>query len=277
MSSLYSVPTFASGFARNASQALFPNLWKGLVGLWAPGLGVQGNRLFDFSGFRNDGILTNMTNDNWVLGRDGWGLGFNGIDEIINAGNDSSLNANHFTVATRLKVNVFQDLFDTPLAKPDSGSDFDLILWPTTNKVRFFFSTDGVTPGNVESSIALSVNTWHYIVVTYDGVALKIFIDGIERGSTPGTGNRVTNSKDLIFGDHEAPLIDRFFNGVIGEALFYNGACSFQEIAILSAVPNAPLILKDDLMAFLVAGRLSRYHNLSGLGAQGQMTWNPLG
>jgi hypothetical protein len=40
-------PSYATGYAKNASQSAHPNLWDGLVGAWMPSLGVTGETLRD--------------------------------------------------------------------------------------------------------------------------------------------------------------------------------------------------------------------------------------
>jgi hypothetical protein len=53
-------PSYKSGFAHNAAESAYPNLWNGLVGLWLPVLGRTGLTLRDISGYGNHGTLTNM-------------------------------------------------------------------------------------------------------------------------------------------------------------------------------------------------------------------------
>ncbi|MEO1841599.1 MAG: LamG-like jellyroll fold domain-containing protein, partial [Pseudomonadota bacterium] len=53
-------PSYKSGFARSASTSSSPGLWKGLVGAWVPALGNTGEKLYDVSGNKNHGTLTDM-------------------------------------------------------------------------------------------------------------------------------------------------------------------------------------------------------------------------
>jgi len=72
-------PSFKQGFARSAGESAAPNLWKGLRAAWVPALGPTGGTLFDVSGNKNSGVLTDMDpatdwiteNDNHVLDMDG--------------------------------------------------------------------------------------------------------------------------------------------------------------------------------------------------------------
>jgi hypothetical protein len=56
--------TYANGFAPRDGEPLFPELWRGCVGAWNPGLGPSGLTLRDWSPYKRHGAVTNMTADN---------------------------------------------------------------------------------------------------------------------------------------------------------------------------------------------------------------------
>jgi len=64
---------------------------SGLVGYWRFEEGV-GTTVKDSSGYGNNGILENSDGDEWVEGRFGQALEFDGSDDYVDCGNDSSLN-----------------------------------------------------------------------------------------------------------------------------------------------------------------------------------------
>lgn len=279
--SLYSIPSFSQGFARNASQSLFPNLRKGSVGLWAPYVGVQGQILYDWSGNRNNGVLTNMTNNSWVPGKDGWALDFvKASNNYIDLGEPAELDftprTDAFSIVFWAKLNDDGGI-QTIIAKSTlavGSRQYDiLIAW----SIDIFITIGGSSTQYDESVI--SDDTWHHwaIIVPAASSGLKLYIDGNVQTPTVGSGaiGTATNSEDVNIGRESTGR--RYIDGLIGSSSFYSRVLLPQEIALLYAIPHAPLIPRDDLMAFLVAAGLSRYHDLSGLGAQGQMTWNPLG
>ena len=257
MASLYPIPTFRTNFARNPKEAHFPNLWKGLVGLWAPYVGVQGQTLLDLSGFRNDGVLTNMTNDNWVPGKLGWALdyiaaslNYVSIPNIV-VGNSSMTSFAWFKTST-------------------SGSFMHLVsLTNLAENHRFYWRVNGNDnkiqaivrsgAGGSQSSITglgsvVTNGAWHLGVFVRDTSADKIFfyLDGVDisgGGITDDSGN-IQNTSTVI-GRRSVFSPNAYFNGQIGFAGVYNRATLPQEIALLYAIPHAPLIPRDDLMAFL--------------------------
>ena len=56
------IPSFQDGYAHNEDESAAPNLWKDLVALWAPCLGVQGEKLYDISGNGFDATLSSPSN-----------------------------------------------------------------------------------------------------------------------------------------------------------------------------------------------------------------------
>jgi hypothetical protein len=71
------------------------SLAKGLVGWWNfDGNTIAGTRVFDASGTGNYGTMTN--GPKLVYGKIGQGMEFDGVDDLVDAGSDTSLNRVHF-------------------------------------------------------------------------------------------------------------------------------------------------------------------------------------
>jgi concanavalin A-like lectin/glucanase superfamily protein len=47
----------------------------------------------------------------------------------------------------------------------------------------------GGSPTTITSSASINDNAWHHVALTYDGSNMKLYIDGVEDGSTPQSGN----------------------------------------------------------------------------------------
>jgi hypothetical protein len=77
-------PSFANGFAPRDGQAIWPELWRGCVGAWNPGLGPTGTRLYDWSPYKNHGTLTNMdAGTDWVTNQGRYVLDFDGSNDVV--------------------------------------------------------------------------------------------------------------------------------------------------------------------------------------------------
>jgi hypothetical protein len=57
---------------------------------------------------------------------------------------------------------------------------------------------------NYDATAAIDVNQWKHLAVTYDGVAVKFYIDGTEVTSTPSTGGFGSNTSALRIGSDVA-------------------------------------------------------------------------
>ncbi len=124
--------------------------------------------------------------------------------------------------------------FDYPAAQP-SGTQSSYLLGMTNNGQLFFtVSPNGSVRTNTTliASNALPINQWTHIAATYDGGALRLYINGVLAGQTnysggifPGTAN---------FGIGAIPFgTSTFgwpFSGALDEVSLYNRALSAAEI-----------------------------------------------
>jgi PKD repeat protein len=72
------------------------------------------------------------------------------------------------------------------------------------------------------------LRTWYYVVLTYDGTALRLYVNGDERNSIPLTGTLKQISAPVIIGSTGS---DKYFNGSIANVAMYSRALSKCEIA----------------------------------------------
>ena len=76
--------SYANGFAPRDGMPLYPELWRGCVGAWNPGLGPTGLTLLDYSGFANHGTLTSMdAGTDWIPVNGRYGLDFDGTNDSV--------------------------------------------------------------------------------------------------------------------------------------------------------------------------------------------------
>lgn len=214
-------PSFKQGFARSAAESKYPDLWRGLVGAWATNLGCTGiTTLHDVSGRRNNGTLNgSMTQDNWVIGRNGYALDFDGTDDYVNVGNHSTIR----TVAFWMKHNSPLKSYSIPFSW---GTNQWVFLLNSAGLLTYKY--DG-TNANLKSGIL--VDQWYFIVGTFDGSNRKGYANGVlESGPLADTAN---DSIDGMFiGAHE-PAGTNPWDGLIDDVRIYNRALTSQEIKFL--------------------------------------------
>lgn len=77
---------------------------------------------------------------------------------------------------------------------------------------------------------------WHYLVTTYDGEELKMYLDGVLMDTKESDGNINSSSSDIYIGNQSSI---NFFDGLIDEAAIYNRALTAGEVSqIYSTTPN---------------------------------------
>lgn len=68
---------------------------------------------------------------------------------------------------------------------------------------------------------------WHHVAMTYDGSEMKIYLDGLQRTSTPNTGDLRSSTSDVYIGKQTT---SKPFTGIIDEMLMYERALTETEI-----------------------------------------------
>lgn len=89
-----------------------------------------------------------------------------------------------------------------------------------------------------DSTRALPINTWKHVAATYDGTALRVYIDGRAAGSRSFTGRTCVNTEPLAVGAKDNPakgLLEAFWDGRLDEVRIYDRALSPTEIGQLAA------------------------------------------
>lgn len=263
------IPGFANGFARNASESLNPDLWKGLVGAYAPYIGNTGQILHDWSGYRNDGALVGMTNDNWVPIKQGYALDYIPNDCVDISKIKDFVNPNQGSILTWIN--------------PDNLSSVGVVIghFNSGNRIYIYLDASNRFTITLGSGGAITLNTLapggHYFLgLTWDAAGnYAAYLDGklVSSGAYAGLASIGAN---FDIGCLFVAARQQYFDGRIGQTLIYDRSLLQNEIVQFASDEYS--LFKMPRMTFgFSPGRISRYYDLSGLGGQGQMTWNPLG
>lgn len=102
------------------------------------------------------------------------------------------------------------------------GGSVRLAIWRLQQNEWFWLDTD---------NYPLTLNAWHWVVGTYNGTDLKIYVDGnlVATKSAPGVINNIPNQPISLGGDTLNQDI-RWTNGRLDEAAIWNYALSQSEI-----------------------------------------------
>ena len=192
----------------------------------------QGGNAIDQSGYGNYGIVTGATLTAGVLGD---GLSFDGINDYIDAGSDSSLDISTGTLSLWFKMDNPEPLFRVMIAKDVSGlnnGDFSLGVQQSTdgtnpNKIQAY--SDSGSDNFIFSDSAISFGEWIHVVYIFGSGGMKMYVNGIQQSSTNANTVGLENVvADLIIGARRATVQN--FNGIIDEVKLWNYALSDSEV-----------------------------------------------
>jgi len=95
----------------------------------------------------------------------------------------------------------------------------------------------------------LSLNVWQHIAVTYDGLAMKIYVDGALQGTRSQSGDIISRpSTNLTFGI--GSNLDSPFEGDLGHSALWDVSLSDYEIVSLSNGINPLQIRTNNLLEY---------------------------
>ncbi|MBE3144258.1 MAG: LamG domain-containing protein, partial [Planctomycetes bacterium] len=222
---------------------------SGSVGCWKLDE-TSGLTAADSSGSGNNGTLVNGPTWNPTGGQIGGALAFDGTDDYVNLGTDSSLNfgsAEPFTIAAWVKTTENYGMIVSFRSSTDGGPVIDLAVGyegaaDNPGKAMILVRQNGgggyaqVIGGSVKDGL------WHHVVgVRGSGSTIELFLDGVSQGTASGTesGGAITTNLRAIgserrwVSDGYGTSDQRYLAGTIDDVRIYNRALSAGEIATL--------------------------------------------
>ena len=231
--------SYSNGFAPRDGQPLYPELWRGCVGAWNPGLGVSGLSLRDWSGFGNHGTLTNMdAGSDWVTSGGCYALDFDGSNDHVTMGNTTAFNIGApFSLVAWVRHTMAAA--SNIISKQQNSSPFTGMGLGTSSAGRFeffLFSSAGII---VRSPAGHNDGIWRHVVCTYSGgtsvASQQIFVDGVSQSLTTvqnsAPASVITSSALQISGRDGG---NNPFLGQVDDARIYNRVLTPNEIRILA-------------------------------------------
>lgn len=213
---------------------------NGMVGGWSLD-DTSGNTTIDCSGNSNTGTCYNNTGGvcNWTTGKVGYGIEFDGVDDYINCGNDSSLvfGDGDFSLEVWIKTTGtgYNSQYILQMGSTNAGDDSE---WGyatykdgRVNIWLYDFDGDYV---DLYSTITVNDGNWHHLVAIRNSNTkiLKIYVDGVEdTNETYITCNLSKIGNNLAIGkDNSGTASINIFNDTIDEVHIYNRSLSTDEI-----------------------------------------------
>ncbi len=216
-------------------SAITPLPLAGLVSQWS----AEGDAS-DTAG-SNDGTLQNGVGID-AAGKVGQAFRFDGVDDFIEIGNQSSLNfSGDFTVSAWVQTsglgNAVSDSYIVSKYSAGSAAGWGLALIGVgnVNQAAFLYG-DGSGSATAHSGATITDNALHHLVGVREGNSAKLYLDGVLRQTVAGPSGSTANANSARIGHRDAAA--SFFNGLVDEVEIYNRALSAQEIEALVVAGN---------------------------------------
>ena len=211
-------------------------------------------------------------------------LFFDGQDDYVRVEDNPSLDLqNSFTIAAWIYLEEYSGWASlvTKGDKPNinnyavqQSEPFDPVYRTEFGKLRFSGCAPLAAP-LPESETILSLKTWHFVAVTFDGLQIRFYTDGRPDGSSPVPGPLCTNDKPLYMGV-DFPLTTEYWHGAIDELRIWN--VTLAESQIHDMLNGSPTPLENALVGDWTfdEGTGSIVHDRSPYGNDGQLFGDPV-
>jgi hypothetical protein len=190
-----------------------------------PGSGTVWN---DLSGRGNDGTLLNgvgYSSDNKGA------MVFDGINDYVDCGNPDSLSSiggtTNITASSWVYYTAYGGGGQSYSVITVKGNPWTWLLENLSNKFRFRITAGGFDANVADPSTHL-LNIWYNVAGTYDGINMKLYVNGVLINSKAQTGTLATNSATAKIGTFQGANYN--FTGKISNTLIYNRALTESEI-----------------------------------------------
>ncbi len=201
-------------------------------------------------------VMTLRNGATWTTGKAGNGLVFDGVNDRADAPHSAALNitGNAITVSTWVKLENL-GTWQQILAKVKDVGAFNApyFAWhlfgghasaSTWTPMFQLVNAEG-SGAFVSSATSVAYGQWVHLVGVYDGTMIRIYVNGVEQGSAPQSGNIISYSQPLYIGAHGGP--GEFMKGAIDELRIYARALTAAQVQSLyqaSSGPAAPTALR---------------------------------
>ena len=185
---------------------------------------------------------------------------FDGFGDKLSVPNsaDVRLGSNDFTMEAWVKFGDVQGYWDSVLGMYDESADrrtYYLARYRSggaaeDGRLYMYVNTDGTSGGyqNVQGGF-VSINDWHHVAGVRDGNTLRLYLNGVQVGSSSFSSTIYNNTTDALFiGDVESDD-NKTMNGFISNVRLINGTCIYPNGTTftppqheLTLVPNTVLL-----------------------------------
>lgn len=210
-----------------------PNLLPGLGNLltylkFNEGTGTSAS---DSSANNKTAILTNGATWNTSDCKEGYCASFDGINDYASSSNPLGGGTKPRTIALWTKPTANTNATLAFAAASGNYIGFRFNRTSNTNISFVVGSTDGSNGSSVSKTSGTPINEWTFLVGTYDGANIRLFVNGVEAGNSAFTMTPYSPPYVTIGASDDG--LGGYFTGLIDEFRIYQRALSATEISAI--------------------------------------------
>lgn len=211
-----------------------------------------------------NGFTGTPTGTTVVTGKYGNARSFNGTTDTINIPDNAGFNTGVITVEAWV-ISSDNVALRTAVSRNDgpTGNNRDWMIGhgAAVGTYRFAAFIGLNTQYSAESATGFSTGTWHHLAGTYDGLNVRLYVDGVERAVTPITGTLNTYPVAVRISGRASN--QNYWSGTIDDVRVYNYVRSTTQIAEDAQTGNlAGLAAGDDLLLTNLRGDATNNGNV---------------
>ena len=129
-------------------------------------------------------------------GKIGRGQQFDGVDDLIDCGNDASLDVNYLTVEVWINVNAW--INDMGIVAKGDNTYRQYWIWAWSGNGSYEIDEGG----NINNAWTLTGSGWEHMALTWDGTNIVTYMNGVQEVSNPqATGTINPTTEPVVFGN----------------------------------------------------------------------------
>ena len=192
--------SYSNGFAPRDGSPLYPELWRGCVGAWAPCLGPTGLNLMDWSGAKRHAPLVNMAASNaWILRDRRYALNCPDSDDRItitaaNSGPIYDRGTGDFAIAMHMSAEAgsYRGVF----GNMTTFGNGIILGRNTTNWGGYLGNSTELNSGHAIPTDG----SWHQYGVQRSGSTVSWWVDGKQTSTTHTNSNSLAGTSATTWG-----------------------------------------------------------------------------
>ena len=143
----------------------------------------------------------------------------------------NSVQLSKFSVAAWFKTSTDYTSDAFIVNRAGSSDNMNYGIWmTTTEKIRGGFETTSGSAFYATSPLSYSDGNWHYAVVTFDGSAIGLYVDGLPVATKSASASPDSGGEEPIRMGADSQSLTNYFIGNVDEVRIWNNALTPQQV-----------------------------------------------